>query len=171
MDAIGRKQGYRENIDFAADVVRKMPARYAAGIPAPESLLTPYRKQLSQQGMEGVRQEEVEEQILKYFAPIKLFKFDAISRLILNHPVLGALFDVDTREDRDYVEGLIDLDMAQIESGRLRPTEMFGVFEARSLPSVAVHVLASLARVCARPGGSARIPAHLKELLVVAGVR
>jgi hypothetical protein len=32
-------------------------------------------------------------------------------------------------EDREYLEELIRLELDQVESGKLKPTEIFGVFE------------------------------------------
>jgi hypothetical protein len=128
-DIIGQTQVlfWKPNVAYATRQVRRMPGKYTGGTPA-ESIIMPYRKPSRQVGMEGIRQEEIEEQINNYFAPVKLFKFGSFARLVCTNPIVGQRFDADSPDDRAYLESLFSLDLEQVATGRLRPTEMLGVF-------------------------------------------
>jgi len=79
--------------------------------------------------MEGIRQEEIESVMLRWLSPIKVTRYNAYMRMICTNPYLGGRLDPGKEEDREYLEELIRLELHQVESGRLKPTEMFGVFE------------------------------------------
>jgi len=130
-DIIGKTQVlfWKENVDFAREVVRQMPARYKKGISDNQVLIPPYTEPSIQKGMEGIRQEEIEELVKIYFAPVKVFKYGSFIRMICTHPELGKRIDPDKKEDREYLEHLFRLDLRQIEEKKLRPTEMLAVFE------------------------------------------
>jgi ubiquinone/menaquinone biosynthesis C-methylase UbiE len=154
-DIIGKTQVlfWKENLDFAIDVVRKMPYRYKTGTfnQRAKLLIKLYLRQVFlslykpcifnrlarlfpysiQKGMEGIRQEEIEQQINKYFTPVKMFKFGSFIRIICTHPELGKRFDPGKDADREYLETLFQLDLQQIEEKKLRPTEMLAVYEKR----------------------------------------
>lgn len=140
-DVIGKTQVlfWKENVDFALGLVRKIPAKYSAGIHLP-----PYSEPSIQRGMEGIRQEEIEALLSDYFVPIRMFKYGAFMRMICTHPDLGKRFDPDIEEDREYLQRLFGLDLRQVEEGKLRPTEMLAVFEKRD--SVDVDALSAEAR-------------------------
>ena len=142
LDIIGKTQVlfWKENVEFAADVIRRMPLRYRPPGKRlsryfrfdPYSIIPGYVEPAVQVGMEGIRQEEIEALILQRFTPVKVFKYNAFMRLICTNAYFGSRLDPDRRKDRKYLEKLIRLDNRQIASGKLRPTEMFGVFEKRS---------------------------------------
>ena len=138
MDIIGKTQVlfWKENVDFAIDVVSKMPSKYRGGAPDPDAIIPPYVEPSIQVGMEGIRQEEIESQISRYFTPIKMFKYGSFTRMICTNPFMGKMFDPDIKEDREYLEYLFKLDLKQVEEGRLRPTEMFAVFEKKDIGSL-----------------------------------
>jgi SAM-dependent methyltransferase len=140
LDIIGKTQVlfWKENVEFAASLIKKMPRRYRPRVGKrlwkhawfdPYSILPPYREPSVQSGMEGIRQEEIESVMVRWLTPIKLTRYDAYMRMICTNPYLGALLDPGKEEDRQYLEGLIRLELQQVESGKLKPTEMFGVFE------------------------------------------
>lgn len=134
LDIIGKTQVlfWPENIEFAARLVRRMPERYRAGLDTDtRSLFAGYLEGADQQGMEGIRQEELEGQIERYFRRTKMFKYNAFVRLICTHPVIAERIDPDVQEDGEYLDGLFRLDLETIERGQLRPTEMFAVFERK----------------------------------------
>jgi len=128
-DVIGKTQVlfWKENVDFVVDLVRQMPRKYGEGIH-----LTPYAEPAIQRGMEGIRQEEIEPLLGEYFTPVKMFKYGSFIRMICTHPILGDRFDPDIEADREYLERLFELDVRQVDEGRLRPTEMLAVYEKRT---------------------------------------
>ena len=69
----------------------------------------------------------------RWFTPIKLFRYNAYMRMICTNHYLGTRLDPDKAKDRRYIEKLIRLELEQIESGKLRPTEIFGVFKKNAL--------------------------------------
>ena len=126
-DMIGENRSlfWKENRRFAAEVIRKMPSRYKSFGYTIDRL----RRSLNLvRGMEGIRQEEIEPEILRYFTPLKCFKYGSFIRMICANKYIGANIDPGIEEDRLYLESLFRLDLEQIELGRLRPTEMFAVF-------------------------------------------
>ncbi len=139
LDIIGKTQVlfWKENVEFAASLIKRMPRRYRPPVGKrlwrhvsfnPYSILSPYKDPALQSGMEGIRQEEIEPVMLTLFTPIKLARYDAYMRMICTNPYLGVRLDPGRDEDRRYLEELIRLELQQVESGRLKPTEIFGVF-------------------------------------------
>ena len=117
MDIIGKTQVlfWKENVDFAINLVNKMPIKYRIGDNNQIATIRPYVEPTIQKGMEGIRQEELEEQILKYFTPTKIFKYGSFVRMICTHPIIGKLIDPKIKEDKEYMEYLFNLDIKQIE--------------------------------------------------------
>lgn len=128
-DVIGKTQVlfWKPNVDFAIDVLNKMPARYRDGVSLP-----PYSEPSVQVGMEGIRQEEIEPLLSRFFGPIKMFKYGSFMRLICTHPELGKRFDPDREPDRLYLLSLFDLDVRQVAEGKLAATELIAVYEKRT---------------------------------------
>jgi ubiquinone/menaquinone biosynthesis C-methylase UbiE len=150
LDIIGKTQVvfWKKNVDFAIDLVDKMPSKYSAGIS-----LKSYSEPSIQIGMEGIRQEEIEPLLSGYFTPIKMFKYGSFMRMICTHPKLGKRFDPDIEADRQYLQSLFELDVRQVGEGKLSPTEMFAVYEKKD--SVNVDAINAEAR--------ARISAFLNQ--------
>jgi ubiquinone/menaquinone biosynthesis C-methylase UbiE len=127
-DVIGQSQVlfWRPNVEFALSLVAQMPHRYREGVSLP-----PYVAPARQIGMEGIRQEEIEPLLERFFEPIKVFRYGAFMRLIATDPILGRRFDEQRQEDREYLDYLYSLDVRQVSEGRLRPTELLGVYRRR----------------------------------------
>jgi SAM-dependent methyltransferase len=135
LDIIGKTQVlfWPENVRFATELVAAMPERYRGDVTVDSRALFPgYIDGAAQSGMEGIRQEELEVQLERWFRPRRSFKYNSFVRLICTHPDLVRGFDPELTEDRDYLEGLYRLDLAQIAGGALRPTELFAVYEKRA---------------------------------------
>jgi len=140
LDLIGKTQVlfWKENVEFTAELIRRMPRRYRPRKQPswrnwlkgfdPYSILARYVEPCVQVGMEGIRQEEIESLIGRWFHPVKLFRYNAFMRLICTNAYLGNRLDPKRDDDRQYLEELMKLDYQQVQSGKLRPTEMFGVF-------------------------------------------
>ncbi len=138
LDIIGKNNGlfWKENVDFAREIVRTMPDKYKKGANSVDEIIPPYVERSGQQGMEGISQEELEEQILRYFIPARLFKYGSFVRLVCTNKILGNNFNLDIVEDREYLRNLFQLDLEQVRKNALRPTEIFGVFLRRDAPSI-----------------------------------
>ena len=140
LDIIGKTQVlfWPENIRFATELVARMPERYRQGLAAePQALFAGYLDGSEQSGMEGIRQEELEDQLSHWFHPLQMFKYNSFVRLICTHPTIAPAFDPDRPEDRAYLDSLYRLDLDQIARGNLRPTEMFAVYERRPATELA----------------------------------
>jgi SAM-dependent methyltransferase len=142
LDIIGQSQVlfWRENHEYAARLIDLLPLRYRwAGIRGwlrGRSIgLGPYSEPAEQHGMEGIRQEEIEREILARFEPLKLFRYGAFMRLICTHPILGKRLDPADSRARRVLESLCAEDVAAVASGRLRPTELLGVFVPKPEPA------------------------------------
>jgi SAM-dependent methyltransferase len=143
LDIIGKTQVvfWKENVEFAAEQVRTMPLRYKprqklfwknlAPWFDPYTIIPPYVEPSVQVGMEGIRQGEIEALIEHWFEPIKIYKYNSFMRLICTNPYLASRLDPARPEDREFLEGLMKLDYEQVQSGKLRPTEIFAVFKKR----------------------------------------
>jgi hypothetical protein len=105
-----------------------MPSKYKPGVSDARTLIAPYRRISMQIGMEGIRQEQIEKLIRICFSPVKIFRCGSFMRLICTDPVVGPSLNPDVEQDRAYLEYLFDLDVKQVNDGKLRPTEMFAVF-------------------------------------------
>jgi ubiquinone/menaquinone biosynthesis C-methylase UbiE len=70
-DIIGNTQVlfWKENVDFAIDIVRNMPPQYKPDSLNEQAIIPHYVEPSIQKGMEGIRKEEIESQINKYFTP------------------------------------------------------------------------------------------------------
>jgi len=125
---------WKENVDFAREVVSEMPSEYKPASPNHDMIIPPYVEPLIQKGMEGIRQEEIESQISQYFTPVKIFKYGSFIRMICTNTFIGERINPEIKEDRDYLESLFNLDLKMIEENKLRPTEMFAVFRKKNPP-------------------------------------
>jgi len=116
---------WKENVEFAAGVIKRMPLRYrpvvGKGLSSasmalsrarfflrhlpfdPYSIIPKYAEPAAQVGMEGIRQEEIEPLILQRFTPLKLFKYNAFMRMICTNPYFGSRLHPEIRKDRRYL--------------------------------------------------------------------
>lgn len=142
-DIIGKTQVlfWKENVEFTASLIKKMPRHYRPRDGKkfwrnfwfnPYTIIPKYKEPSRQDGMEGIRQEEIEPLMAEWFIPIKVFRYNAYMRMICTNEFLGTRLNPDKDDDREYLEGLIKLELQQIEKGKLRPTEMFGVFKKKT---------------------------------------
>ncbi len=139
-DIIGKTQVefWRENVEYAAKVAKRLATRF--GLRAgrrqpirrllfdPYTIISPYVEPVIQTGMEGIRQDEIASLLDRTFQPEKVFHFDAYMRLICTNATLGPRLDPDIIGNRTLLESLVDEEMELIASGKLRPTELFGIY-------------------------------------------
>ena len=80
VDIIGKTQVefWRENVEYAAKVVKRLPARYTGAVGLrpfsrfffdPYTIISPYVEPEIQRGMEGIRQEEIVPLSSRWFQP------------------------------------------------------------------------------------------------------
>jgi SAM-dependent methyltransferase len=143
-DLIGQRQvlHWKENVEFAAELIQNMPRRYRPHWTSrwsfwtsrfdPYSILPRYVEPALQVGMEGIRQEEIEALLDRWFVGRKTFRYNAFMRLICTNPFLGQRLNPQRYRDRRYLERLARLDCKLVQSGKLKPTELFGVFAKRA---------------------------------------
>ena len=111
---------------------RSMPSKYINKTINIDNIIPPYAEPTSQIGMEGVRQEEIEDQLAKYFYSNKTFKYGSIMRMICTNPYIAKNFNLNEDEDKKYIEMLFKTDLKLIAEKKLYPTELFGVFQKRT---------------------------------------
>ena len=78
---------------------------------------------------EGIRSEEIEAVIDRYFAPLEVIKFDCFLWRFFNLAYLDN-YDLEQQQDREIVERAIQLEKEFVLKGG-RPTAMFGVFRRK----------------------------------------
>jgi SAM-dependent methyltransferase len=144
VDIIGKTQVefWRENVQYAARVVKRLPPRFRGAVDQnlwkrlyfdPYTIISRYVEPEIQRGMEGIRQEEIVPLLDRWFQPEKVFYYDAYMRLICTNPIIGSLIDPGNPLDRSVLESLIDHEMAVIRRGKLRPTEVFGIYAKKAV--------------------------------------
>ena len=138
LDIIGKTQVlfWKENVDFARKLVEMMPAKYKSEESTLDEILPPYVEPSIQKGMEGIRQEEIEFEISKYFTPIKMFKYASFVRMLCTNPLVLININPKVKEDTEYLESLFELDLRMVREKKLSPTEMFAVFQKKDILSI-----------------------------------
>ncbi len=144
VDIIGKTQVefWRENVEHAAGVVSRLPRRFRPKVGRrrfwrrwlfnPYTVINPYVEPRIQAGMEGIRQEEIVPLLDRWFRAENVFYYDAYMRLLCTNAFLGPLLDPAERDNRVILESLIDDEMQTIAAGKLRPTEVFGIYAKKS---------------------------------------
>ena len=78
--------------------------------------------------MEGIRQEEIESVMFEMVYSNQACALRRLHENDLHKSVPRARLDPSKDDDREYLEELIRLELQQVETGKLKQTEMFGVF-------------------------------------------
>ncbi len=99
----------------------------------PEALVATHRILVGQEeeGMEGVRQEEILVRLKDYFAPEYEYAHGAFMRYVCLHPKLGPALCPTDPESRKYLDFLIDCDESCVQRNLLKPLEIWGVYRPR----------------------------------------
>ena len=118
-----RKLIWDENEQFANSLLDVLPERVIGGI----RLAIPEEEE----GMEGIRQEEIDPLLQEHFSPQFEHRHGAFMRFICTHPELGSRLDPGQPESRRCLDFLIDADQSSVQNGILRPLELWGVYSAR----------------------------------------
>ncbi len=124
VDVVGknRKLIWDENERFANALLDLLPSRLTRGL----RLAIPE----AEDGMEGIRQQEILPHLRKTFVPLFEHRHGAFMRFICTHPELGPAFDPRDGEASHCLDFLIDSDNSSVRHGLLRPLEIWGVYRA-----------------------------------------
>lgn len=122
VDVVGknRKLIWDENERFANALLELLPSRITRGLRLAVSE--------ADNGMEGIRQQEIIPHLRKTFTPLFEHRHGAFMRFICTNPELGAAFDPRDSEARHCLDFLIDCDDSSVRHGLLRPLELWGVY-------------------------------------------
>ena len=115
-----RKHMWDENEVFVNSLLRLLP----------ESLVQTIVVQPSseQDGMEGIRQEEILPLLRQRFETLYEYLHGAFMRFICTHDDLGSALDPQDPFARRYLDFLIDVDVSAVKQGILRPLEIWGTY-------------------------------------------
>lgn len=84
-----------------------------------------------EEGMEGVRQEDILPLLEDWFDPLYEHKHGAFMRFICTHPTLGSALNPADAKIRSWLDFLIDCDQSSVKHGLLRPLEIWGCYKPK----------------------------------------
>jgi SAM-dependent methyltransferase len=118
-----RKLIWDENERFARVLLRTLPRDITRW--------TRFRPKVHDEGMEGVRQEDILPLLHRFFTPIYELRHGAFMRFICTHRKLSRRLHPADPERRKHLDFLIDADEGAVRRGILRPLELWGVYEPK----------------------------------------
>lgn len=125
VEVIGKNRRllWEENERFANLILHALPNDLTGGakLQAPSE----------EEGMEGVRQEEILPILRQRFEPIYEYAHGAFMRFVCTDERLGRHFNPEHEIGRRYLDLLIDIDRSAVRNGILRPLEIWGVYRLR----------------------------------------
>lgn len=126
VDVVGknRKLIWDENEQFANALLAQLPAHVTRGV----RLAVPE----GDDGMEGIRQQEILAELRKTFTPLFELRHGAFMRFVCTHPELGPALGSSGPEAQHCLEFLLDCDDSAVRNGLLRPLEIWGVYRVAS---------------------------------------
>jgi SAM-dependent methyltransferase len=125
VEVIGKNRQllWEENERFANAILDALPYELTGGakLQAPSG----------EEGMEGVRQEEILPILRERFEPLYEYLHGAFMRYVCTDERLNRHLDPEHELGRRYLDLLIDIDWSAIRNGILRPLEIWGVYRLR----------------------------------------
>lgn len=118
-----RKLIWDENERFANALLDSLPTEITGGMHLDA--------QVEEEGMEGIRQEEILPLLQQSFEPLFEYNHGAFMRYVCTNPTLTQKFDPNMPLRRRCLDFLIDCDIAAVRNGILRPLEIWGVYRPR----------------------------------------
>jgi 2-polyprenyl-3-methyl-5-hydroxy-6-metoxy-1,4-benzoquinol methylase len=88
-----------------------------------------------EEGMEGIRQEEILPILRAGFEPLYEYRHGAFMRYVCTDERFGRYLNPEHELGRRYLDFLIDIDRSSIQNGILRPLEIWGVYRPRHEPA------------------------------------
>lgn len=93
-----------------------------------DRLAVPY----DEEGMEGIRQEDILPLLRQSFEPLFEYRHGAFMRFLCTHNNLGKRLDPADERARRCLDFLIETDRSAVRNGILEPLELWGVYQIRS---------------------------------------
>ena len=118
-----RRLLWEENERLANALLDALPAEVTGGLRLDV--------QGEEEGMEGIRQEEILPVLHQHFEARFELRHGAFMRFLCTHPDLGRRLDPASPEGRRSLDFLIDCDQAAVRHGLLRPLEVYGFYRPR----------------------------------------
>jgi SAM-dependent methyltransferase len=124
VEVIGKNRRllWEENERFANVILDALPLELTRGAKLLAS---------EEEGMEGIRQEEILPILRERFEPLYEYSHGAFMRYICTDERFGQHLNPDHELGRRYLDFLIDIDRSTIQNGILRPLEIWGVYRPR----------------------------------------
>lgn len=100
----------------------------------PQDLISEIRLDVpyDEEGMEGIRQEDILPLLHESFEPLFEYRHGAFMRFVCTHNDLGKRLDPGDERARRCLDFLIESDRSAVRNGILDPLELWGVYRARA---------------------------------------
>jgi hypothetical protein len=130
-EAIGRNgnQLWPEALEAANLVFSSLPERYRQNAFTAKVDFTVPETDFSASSFEGIRSEEIESLLLRYFDPVEMWRGNCFLWRLVN-PAYFSNYDLKSPEDRHIVLSLVAADYNLWKNGG-RPTQSFTVYRKR----------------------------------------
>ena len=130
-EAIGRNgnQLWPEALEAANQIFSRLPERFRRNAHTGKVDSTVPESDFSANSSEGIRSEEIESLVLRYFEPVELFRKNCFLWRLVN-PAYFSNYDLKNQEDRHTVLALVAAEYNLWKSGG-RPTESHSVYRRR----------------------------------------
>jgi SAM-dependent methyltransferase len=130
-EAIGRNgnQLWPEALDAANRIFSRLPERFRRNASTGKVDFTVPEKDFSVNSFEGIRSEEIEPLLLRYFDPLEMYRKNCFLWRLVN-PDYFNNYDLNNQEDRYLILSLIAAEYNLWKSGG-RPTESHSVYRRR----------------------------------------
>jgi SAM-dependent methyltransferase len=139
-DMIGRNghQRWPEALKFVHEFWRELPERYTYnhGLKRFEKMYENY--DCSTSGFEGIRAQDILPLLVKRFHFDFFFAFANVVDPFVER-TFGPNFDPEREWDRDFIDRVHALDVAEIEAGRVKPTHMMAVMTKKPVQQTKMH--------------------------------
>ncbi|MGB7952086.1 MAG: class I SAM-dependent methyltransferase, partial [Candidatus Binatia bacterium] len=124
VEVIGKNRRllWEENEHFANAILDALPPQFTQGAKLQAS---------EEDGMEGIRQEEILPILRAGFEPLYEYSHGAFMRYICTDERFARYLSPEQEFNRRYLDLLIDIDRSTVQNGILRPLEIWGVYRPR----------------------------------------
>ena len=139
-DMIGRNghQRWPEALKFVHELWRELPETYTYNHTLKRFEKMYENFDCSTSGFEGIRAQDILPLLVKQFHFDFFFAFANIVDVFVDR-TFGPNFDPRKEWDRDFIDRVHALDVAEIKSGRVKPTHMMAVMTKRQVEQTKMH--------------------------------
>jgi SAM-dependent methyltransferase len=130
-EAIGRNgnQLWPEALDAANRIFSRLPERFRRNASTGKIDSTVPEKDFSANSFEGIRSEEIDSLLLRYFDPVEIYRKNCFLWRLVNRDYFNN-YDLSNQEDRNVILSLVAADYNLWKTGG-RPTESHSVYRRR----------------------------------------